>query len=121
MVCCKSVVSKQPEQTALHAFTLVASGVFVFGFHFLTTSFVPRQGKRWLERYGTTHAIQLQGTSLDHHKLSLQLSKHKSNQASSSGGSKSGSKSKDGDKDGTPEDGSTKLVVRNVAFEATRK
>lgn len=58
-----------------------------------------------------------QGTSLDHHKLSLQLSKNRPGAAAASG-AKSGKGGKGG---GEPEDGSTKLVVRNVAFEATRK
>lgn len=53
---------------------------------------------------------QLQGTVLDKHKLALQLSMRK---ASSAARAKK--------QTGTPEKQSTKLVVRNVAFEATRK
>jgi len=58
---------------------------------------------------------QLQGTMLEKHKLQLQLSKHKAAAAAADGSSKKkGSKRKE-------EEGGTKLVVRNVAFEATRK
>ena len=53
----------------------------------------------------------LQGTLLDGHKLSLQLSKAK--------GPAPGTKSSK--KKGAEEAGTTKVVVRNVAFEATRK
>jgi hypothetical protein len=56
----------------------------------------------------------LQGSMLDKHKLSLQLSK-RSAPGSAAGSSKAGKKIKDGDGKGA------KLVVRNVAFEATRK
>ena len=52
----------------------------------------------------------VQGTVLDKHKLALQLSMRK---ASSAARAKK--------QTGTPEKQSTKLVVRNVAFEATRK
>ncbi|KAG1656825.1 hypothetical protein FOA52_008459 [Chlamydomonas sp. UWO 241] len=56
----------------------------------------------------------LQGSMLDKHKLSLQLSRAK---APASAG-KDGSSKKRG---AAGDDGSTKVVVRNVAFEATRK
>lgn len=56
----------------------------------------------------------LQGSMLDKHKLTLQLSKRTA--TGSASGSKASKRSKEGD-------GSkgAKLVVRNVAFEATRK
>jgi multiple RNA-binding domain-containing protein 1 len=51
---------------------------------------------------------------LDKHKLTLQLSKRSASGATAAS-SKSAKKSKEGDGQGA------KLVVRNVAFEATRK
>lgn len=70
---------------------------------------------------------QLQGSLLDHHKLSLQLSKKKPGDASAAGATAG----KPAKVTATPEAaakpaglsgaGTTKLVVRNVAFEATRK
>ena len=51
----------------------------------------------------------LQGSMLDKHKLALQLSTRKVSSAVKS------------NKEANPEKQSTKLVVRNVAFEATRK
>ncbi len=61
-------------------------------------------------------AKQLQGSMLDKHKLQLQLSKHKAPAGAAGDGSSGGKK-----KRGKDEEAGTKLVVRNVAFEATRK
>ena len=55
---------------------------------------------------------QLQGSMLDKHKLQLQLSKHKPGGAASDG--------KKGGKKKADDDAGAKLVVRNLAFEATR-
>ena len=53
--------------------------------------------------------MSLQGSMLDKHKLALQLSTRKASSAVKA------------QKQAAPEKQSTKLVVRNVAFEATRK
>lgn len=52
----------------------------------------------------------LQGSKLDKHQLVLQLSKHKASSAPSQKASKEEAAKQ-----------STKLIVRNIAFEATRK
>ena len=57
---------------------------------------------------------------LDGHKLSLQLSRS-SNASSDSDKKKAKAKRKGEGLVGDEEEGSSKLVVRNVAFEATRK
>ncbi len=67
---------------------------------------------------------------LDGHKLALQLSRQRKALSASGGGGGGGGAAGGGDaggaagapgKKGRKEEGSTKLVVRNVAFEATRK
>ena len=73
-----------------------------------------------VSKVSTDRTLSLQGTLLDGHKLSLQLSKAKGVAASTgSKGTKKGATGGQGLK-GT-EEGTTKVVVRNVAFEATRK
>ncbi|GAX79039.1 hypothetical protein CEUSTIGMA_g6479.t1 [Chlamydomonas eustigma] len=65
---------------------------------------------------------KLQGSMLDSHKLSLQLSKARGDSGAAAGRmstTASGSKKKSTGSGSV--EGSTKLVVRNVAFEATRK
>ncbi|KAI8464255.1 MAG: hypothetical protein J3K34DRAFT_380531 [Monoraphidium minutum] len=59
----------------------------------------------------------LQGSTLEKHKLQLQLSKHKPGGGAAGG---KGEKRKGGEGKGK-EEGGAKLVVRNVAFEATRR
>lgn len=64
-------------------------------------------------------ASNTQGSTLDKHKLTLQLSQRKpSKEAAAAARGAAGSKGKAG---GTAEAAPTKLVVRNVAFEATRR
>ena len=63
-----------------------------------------------------------QNTSLDGHKLVLQLSKRRAPGASGSGAEPGSAAGVPGAKpEGGGQQGSTKLVVRNVAFEATKK
>lgn len=65
----------------------------------------------------------LQGSSLDGHKLVLQLSLKKAgaggDATAAAGGKRKGSSSGGGGTDGAAD--SSKVIVRNVAFEATRK
>lgn len=61
----------------------------------------------------------VQGSMLDKHKLSLQFSKRKAGAGGAGAGGAKGGKAKGGDE--PAEGGSTKLVVRNLAFEATKK
>ncbi|GIM08321.1 hypothetical protein Vretimale_12361 [Volvox reticuliferus] len=63
---------------------------------------------------------KLQGSQLDGHKLVLQLSRaRKVASVSAAGGAKTAKKAAGGSQ--ADQDGSTKLVVRNLAFEATKK
>ncbi|GIL52539.1 hypothetical protein Vafri_8379 [Volvox africanus] len=69
------------------------------------------------EEIATAVIKKLQGSQLDGHKLVLQLSRAR--KAASAGGSKTAKKAAGGSH--SDQDGSTKLVVRNLAFEATKK
>jgi multiple RNA-binding domain-containing protein 1 len=63
----------------------------------------------------------LQGSMLDKHKLQLQLSKGRPGGGGGGGGDGESGAKKKGGKRGKGEEGGTKLLVRNLAFEATRK
>ncbi|GLI68102.1 hypothetical protein VaNZ11_012428 [Volvox africanus] len=72
------------------------------------------------EEIATAVIKKLQGSQLDGHKLVLQLSRaRKAASAATAGGSKAAKKTAGGSQ--ADQDGSTKLVVRNLAFEATKK
>jgi multiple RNA-binding domain-containing protein 1 len=60
---------------------------------------------------------QLQGSMLEKHKLQLQLSKHGAPGAAAAGAASKAAAAKAA----AAKAAGTKLVVRNVAFEATRK